>query len=128
MFDFEQAFQSLQVLLVEDNCAVSVSLEVNTDVVVFCLLVEVFDSSGGEERLHSEVLLEVFGGRIVGVVGLYKADCWIGWDIQVNGIVCIQSLRLLLQFLRDPLEKFSQNSSSPISIDKVQLSFRLSAK
>ena len=87
VFDFEQAFQSLQVLLVEDNCAVSVSLEVNTDVVVFCLLVEVFDSSGGEERLHSEVLLEVFGGRIVGVVGLYKTDCWIGWDVQVNSIV-----------------------------------------
>lgn len=95
MLEFQKAFQSLQVLLVEDHCAVAVSLEVNTDVIVFCLLVKIFDSSGGEERLHSEVLFEVFGRRVVGVVGLNKTNGWIGWNIQVNCFVSIQLLSLL---------------------------------
>lgn len=126
MLELQKAFQSLQVLLVEDHCAVAVSLEVNTDVIVFCLLVEVFNSGGGEERLHSEVLFEIFGRRVVGVVGLDKAYRWIVWNIQVNCFVSIQFLSLFFQFFCDPLEKFSQNSTSPISIDKVQLPFSFS--
>lgn len=104
-----------------------VSLEVNTDVVVFSLFMEIFDSSGSEEWLHSEVLLEILGGRIVGVVGLNKANCWISWDIQVNSIASIQFLCLFLQLLCDPLEKLSQNSAGSISIDQVKLSFCFSA-
>lgn len=101
----------------------SVAFEVDTNIVVFCLFVEVFDSGGGEERFHSKVLLEVLGRGIVSVVSLDESDGWICWDIQVNTFVLIQFLCFFFQFLCNPLEKFSQNSASPVTVDKVQLSF-----
>lgn len=71
-----------------------VSLEVNTNVIVFSLFMQIFDSSGSEERLHSEIVLEILGRGIVGIVGLNKANCWVSWNIQVDSLIFIQSLCL----------------------------------
>lgn len=59
-----------------------IALEIDADVIMFCLLVEIFDSGGCEEGFHVKSLLEVLGGRVVGIVGLDEADGGLSRNIQ----------------------------------------------
>jgi hypothetical protein len=107
---------------------VPIGLEVDADVVVFRLLVQVLDSCGCEQRLHAEGLLEVLGGRVVGVVGLDEADGGLGGDVQQKDFRLVEIVGLALELFGNPVEEFSQDCARSISINQVQLSITLSTK
>jgi hypothetical protein len=56
-----KSLQFLEILIIEDHSSMAVSLEVNSNIVVFCLFMQVFHASSGKHWIHAKSSLEIMG-------------------------------------------------------------------
>lgn len=70
----------------------SICLIVDTNVVMFGFLVKMFDSCGGVDWVHVVCFLQVFWRRVVGIIGLNESDGRIGWNLQMENTLLVQSI------------------------------------
>jgi hypothetical protein len=72
----QQGLEFLEVILIKDDSTVTVGFEVDANVIMFGFLMQILNSSCCEDWLHAKGLFEVFGRRVVCVVGLNEPDGW----------------------------------------------------
>ena len=76
----------------------AIGFEVDTDIIVFSFFVQIFDASGSENGIHAESMLQVFGARVVSVVGLDESDFRVDWNVEKQVSSVVQFLSFLSEF------------------------------
>jgi hypothetical protein len=94
-----------------------VRLEIDPDIIVLGFFVKVLYPSCSENRVHPKGNLQVLGRRIVGIVSLHETNCRIHRSKQSKKLRIVNFFSSLPQLSCKPIEEFSQNSTSTISVD-----------
>ena len=94
----QQSFKFLEVIFIEDDCSMAIGFEVDPDIIVFSFFVQIFDASGSENGIHAESMLQVFGARVVSVVGLDESDFRVDWNVEKQVSSVVQFLSFLSEF------------------------------
>lgn len=76
----------------------AIGFEVDTNIIVLGFFMQIFDASGSENGIHAESMFQIFGARIVSVVGLDESDFGIDWDVEKQVSSAIQFLSFLSEF------------------------------
>ena len=125
---FEQSLKFLEIILIEDDCSMTISFKVDSNIVVLSFFMKIFDSSSGKDGIHIEGGFKIVRWWIVGVVGLDKSNWGFGWNVEQNQASFVQFISFFPQFRRSSVEELCQNCSLSVSVNEVELSLLFGAE